>query len=300
MAKSGVNVRAISALSDLRGALGKFAGEAGATLQAAEQEIKTTLAWLEERRAYWRAEVRRREAQVESARRDLANCQRQQRDSRDKESRQSAPSCAQEEAALRQAQRALEAAQQELRNVEQWLQKTQAAVAAYRQQAQRLQTLATQQTPKAQALLSRKVADLEAYAQMRTPKGAALAATFATIAPTLIGGYLAALKHCLNSARSAAVREAKRQEIALVQRTGRGTREWTSRQLEQLKKGRFPKGYQGHHINNVARFPGQAANPDNIRFVTFKQHLNLHLGNFRHATSGRMFNRKSLMVQWVK
>ncbi|MBN2006247.1 MAG: hypothetical protein JXA21_23030 [Anaerolineae bacterium] len=299
MAKSGANVRAISALSDLRGALGKFTGETQASLQLAEQEIKTTLSWLQERRAYWATEVRRCEADAEKAQRALANCQRQQRESRDKNSR-STPTCRDQEEQVRKALRMLESTQHELRNVAQWLERTQQAAAAYRTQANRLAFLATQQTPKAQVVLSRKVANLEAYTHLAAPAAAALAGIVASIAPALIGGYLAAIKHCLNSERSAAVREAKRQEIALVQRTGRGTRDWTPRQLVQLKKGRFPKGYQGHHINSVKRFPELARNPDNIRFLTFRQHLNAHWGNFRRATSGRMFNRKSLMVQWVK
>jgi hypothetical protein len=49
-------VRSIQALEDLKGALGRFGGEAQTSLQAAEQEIRRTLDWLQERLNYWRSE----------------------------------------------------------------------------------------------------------------------------------------------------------------------------------------------------------------------------------------------------
>lgn len=50
-------------------------------------------------------------------------------------------------------------------------------------------------------------------------------------------------------------------------------------------------GYDGHHINNVYDHPDQKSNPDNIDFVTEKEHLNRHDGDFRNKTEGEMFDR---------
>lgn len=305
MAKSRANVRAISALSDLRGALGQFAGEAQENLRAAEQEIQRTLAWLEQRRAYWRAEVRRCEAAVQAAARALSACLASPPTCySDGHGGQhcTPPDCSAQAAALRRAQQKLTQAQAELRNVEQWLQHVQNAVEAYRPHARRLQHVAAAEIPKAQALLNRKVGELEAYTNLLAPSshGVSQVSLIAATAPVLLGCYFMAMTKYLNSARNAAVRNARRQEIALVQRTGRGTRDWKPRQLEQLKKGHFPKGFQGHHGNSVKRFPHLADNPDNIHFVTFKEHLRLHWGRFQNATSHKMFNRKSMMVQWSK
>ena len=54
---SPVNVRAIHALDDLRGALTRFAGDAREPLRAAEMEIRRTLDWLQERSHYWHRQV---------------------------------------------------------------------------------------------------------------------------------------------------------------------------------------------------------------------------------------------------
>jgi len=68
------NVQAIHSLEDLKGALGRFRGEARETLQAAEQEIRRTLDWLQERLNYWRSEVRRRQEKMWQAQEALARC----------------------------------------------------------------------------------------------------------------------------------------------------------------------------------------------------------------------------------
>ena len=148
------NVRAIRSLEDLRGALGRFGGEARESLQAAEQEIRRTLDWLQEWLNYWQREVERCQRAYDA-------CMRSQ----DRDGRGS--SCNAEAAALRRAEA-------ELANVRRWLAQVQQAVGSYHVQARRLQDLATTHTEKAQAFLERKVAELEQYravapATMATP-----------------------------------------------------------------------------------------------------------------------------------
>jgi len=306
MAKSGANVRAISTLEDLRGALGEFAAKVQPTLQSIEREIKNTVSWLQQRRDYWRAEVRRCQVAVEAASRDLHACMSKPQCSRDRDGTVTCypPDCSAEQANLSAAMQALAQAQAELNHVEQWLQKVQTAADNYYRQARRLHLIINTNIPKAQSLLNRKVKDLKAYTNLSLPSVAALMASGEPIAPILLNAISTVVKHEIDLARNAAVREAKRQEIALVQHAGRGTRDWTARELRQLGKGKFPKMYEGHHINSVDRFPGLARNPDNIDFVKSrkisKEHVNRHQGRFTNASSGKMFNRKSLMVQWAK
>jgi len=95
------------------------------------------------------------------------------------------------------------------------------------------------------------------------------------------------------SQRQGAVRKAWKEEQSMVERTaGRGTRRWNSAQLKELKETGKVKGMKGHHINNVKHHPEMAGDPNNIEFVTTKEHLLRHNGNFRNKTTGTLKNRK--------
>lgn len=101
-------------------------------------------------------------------------------------------------------------------------------------------------------------------------------------------------------ARSSARYHSQKEELALVQSTGRGTRPWSDREVALMRNNCFPTGYHAHHINSLSRFPELAWNPDNIYFATPSEHLQKHAGDWHHATGGRMFNRRSMMVQWAR
>lgn len=63
------------------------------------------------------------------------------------------------------------------------------------------------------------------------------------------------------------------------------------RKAEIVRKGKA-KGIIGHHINNVKHHPRLAGNPNNIRFVTRKEHYRLHHnGKWRKKTTGKMIKR---------
>ncbi|WP_347310848.1 RHS repeat-associated core domain-containing protein [Defluviimonas sp. SAOS-178_SWC] len=91
--------------------------------------------------------------------------------------------------------------------------------------------------------------------------------------------------------RDNAVKEAWRQEAELVKRTGRGTRKWTKKEIEELLSKGQVSGYQGHHINNVAHNPELAGMADNIRFCNVCEHRGAHPGGYNLETSGEMINR---------
>ncbi|MGE1006947.1 hypothetical protein ACS2U0_18675 [Bacillus cereus group sp. BC251] len=77
--------------------------------------------------------------------------------------------------------------------------------------------------------------------------------------------------------------------------TGKGTRNWSNkRKAEILTKGKA-KGFYGHHIKSVKAYPKHAGNPNNIRFVTRKEHLSLHGGNWRNPTTGKFIYRNKRM-----
>jgi len=97
--------------------------------------------------------------------------------------------------------------------------------------------------------------------------------------------------------RIKAVRLAWRQEQALVQRTGKGTRTWTAAEREELLKTGKVEGYYGHHVNNVKNNPEMAGNPDNIAFVTKEEHLDAHAGSWRNPTSGEFMTRSVAVLQ---
>jgi len=96
----------------------------------------------------------------------------------------------------------------------------------------------------------------------------------------------------LASARRTAVRQAWKQEKALVEETGAGSRRWTEAEKQQLLQNGKVQGYYGHHINSVKGHPNMAGDPNNIEFVTFREHLARHQGNFRNITKGILIFRK--------
>ncbi len=89
------------------------------------------------------------------------------------------------------------------------------------------------------------------------------------------------------SARRKAVREAWKEEYNNVKNGGDGIRRpWSEAEKTELLQNGKVKGYQGHHINSVKGYPSKAGDPNNIKFLTPKKHLEAHLGNFRNITSG--------------
>lgn len=287
---STAKVLEIQTLQDLSTALSRFAGEAGEALTAVEAEIARTQDFLQRCLRHWQQEVQRREMLYRQAQQALQRCLNTVH--YDREGRPHRPSCHAEQAAVDKAGKALEEARRELENVRHWMSRVEQATREYHREAGRLRELASTRTEQARAFLSRKYAALERYVNQMIKVFGPLPVWY-----MLYGQY----QRWQKSAASSAIRQAKKQESELVQKTGRGTRPWTRTELRMLKRGVFPKGYEGHHINSVSRYPHLARNPDNIYFVKGRsEHLSLHRGRWGNPTSGKMFNRKSLMVQWSK
>ena len=88
--------------------------------------------------------------------------------------------------------------------------------------------------------------------------------------------------------RAKAVREAWEREVALVKQ-GRATRNWTlAQQKELLDTGRI-KGFYGHHVKSVSVYPELAGDPANIQFLTWHEHYQIHLHNWKYS-AGHFFD----------
>ena len=89
----------------------------------------------------------------------------------------------------------------------------------------------------------------------------------------------------VNYERRKAVAEAWKNEKHLVM-DGKGTRDWEKKeQQEILLKGKAT-GYQGHHMKSVAGHNEHAGESNNIQFLTRREHLAAHNGNYRNNTNG--------------
>jgi len=69
--------------------------------------------------------------------------------------------------------------------------------------------------------------------------------------------------------------------------TGKGSRDWTADQIDELLSTGKVKGYVGHHMKSVKGYPELAGDPSNIQFLTRQEHLLAHGGNWRNITHGR-------------
>ena len=82
--------------------------------------------------------------------------------------------------------------------------------------------------------------------------------------------------------------EAWENEKRLVEE-GQGTRDWTAEEQEELLNADYRKGvqdYKGHHMKSVSEDPTEAGNPENIQFLSMKEHQKAHEGNFQNKTNG--------------
>lgn len=69
-------------------------------------------------------------------------------------------------------------------------------------------------------------------------------------------------------------------------------RNWSQKEIEQLKNNGKVKGYYGHHVYSVKYAPEMAGKSNYIQFLTFEEHLRAHHGNFRLPSLG-WFNLKT-------
>ncbi|WP_391542764.1 hypothetical protein [Posidoniimonas polymericola] len=113
----------------------------------------------------------------------------------------------------------------------------------------------------------------------------------------------------LPGSRQTAINRAWALEVELIQRTGRGSRDWTLGEIRQvldnvdptqIVSARAPMGYTGHHINRVKDLPAYAGDPRNIHFLargSGREHMVLgHPGGTRAVQPpGNLIDREAII-----
>ena len=101
----------------------------------------------------------------------------------------------------------------------------------------------------------------------------------------------------INYERRKAVASAWKQEKNRVVE-GKGTRDWTqAEQREIILKGKA-KGYEGHHMKSVDGHNSRAGDPNNIQFLTRKEHFAAHNKNFHNNTNGYYNPKTGVMTSF--
>lgn len=88
-----------------------------------------------------------------------------------------------------------------------------------------------------------------------------------------------------------AVLEAWERERKLVSE-GQGTRNWTPEQQRDIldpERGKAydedGKAFEGQHMKSVEKYPEYQGDPENIQFLTKKEHFEAHKGNWQNPTN---------------
>jgi hypothetical protein len=171
-------VTAIDAIGDFRAALIAFGEEATDALCAAEAEIRRTGEWVEDELKHWQGEVRAAETAVFQAKTELTRRKMMRMgdgpiDTTD------------QELALRRAKAWLEHAEDQVEKTRAWIRAWPKTVSDYRGPSGQLKMLLEGDLPRASALLARKLAALQAYADSTvSPAGHTAAAEPAAAAAT--------------------------------------------------------------------------------------------------------------------
>ena len=91
--------------------------------------------------------------------------------------------------------------------------------------------------------------------------------------------------------RQRAVRQAWKNEREFVEKTGRGSHNWTPLEKDELLKNGKVKGYEGQHMKSANEYPDFAGDASNIQFLKRRtmdknEHLDAHKGDYRNPTNG--------------
>ena len=89
----------------------------------------------------------------------------------------------------------------------------------------------------------------------------------------------------LSYERRKAVLSAWKKEKEYVSK-GAGTRDWSQKEQKELLAKGSVHGYEGHHMKSVDGHNSRAGDPNNIQFLTRKEHFDAHNKNFRNNTNG--------------
>lgn len=180
-----VNVRNLQVIADLRNAINRFAGNTEDNLRSLALVVRKTLEWSRGCVESCHRDLRRCREDVEWARNALSNCH--SRTDEDEE-----PDCSREAAALSDAKRHAQEAEDTLHKARTWQESIQRAAERFRVHGLRLHTLATSRAKLAQAQLAAHLANLERYQSSSGPSATAVPFSISTsnTMPTVSGNWL--------------------------------------------------------------------------------------------------------------
>ena len=170
MAKAA-RVTSIDVLQKVRADLLEYADDAQRALTSADAEIVRTIGWLRnERAAYWKAQIRKRQRELDLAKSELFR--------KELESPELKTSPVEERKRVEKAQRRIDEARDKAKAVTTWIRKLEHEYALYKGQCSQLASAVSADIPKAAAVLQLLTERLEAYLQIQAPTadGAAPAA----------------------------------------------------------------------------------------------------------------------------
>jgi hypothetical protein len=157
-------VQFLPVLKDVKAAMVEFADEVNQALATVDAEIGRISQWLsQERPAYWKAEIRRREGALNKAKAEVA-----------RKRLISAPepaSVALEQRAVDRAKRRLEEAQKRMDAVRRWAPVWDRQALMYKTACHGISESVHADTPRALARLERMLQSLEEYTQLAAPTG---------------------------------------------------------------------------------------------------------------------------------
>jgi hypothetical protein len=101
------------------------------------------------------------------------------------------------------------------------------------------------------------------------------------------------------SARSDAVELAWKYESADIEMGGNGSENWTSHEKKQILEHGNIKGAEGHHQRNVANYPKEQGDPNNIKiFRTRQEHLEKgHNGDFHNESNAAKIDKDQMLIK---
>ena len=78
---------------------------------------------------------------------------------------------------------------------------------------------------------------------------------------------------------------------------GKGTREYTPEQIQELLETSKVRGMDGQHINSASSYPELQGNPDNIKMLTRDEHFAEHGYDWRNQTSGELIDKDKMVTE---
>ncbi|WP_455537140.1 hypothetical protein [Prevotella koreensis] len=106
-----------------------------------------------------------------------------------------------------------------------------------------------------------------------------------------------ALNPTYTGSRSNGVKLAWKYEKADITMGGKGSANWNELQRQEIKERGTVRGAEGHHQRNVADYPEEQVNPDNIKFYkSKKEHLEKgHNGDFHNESVAPKIDKEDML-----